>query len=115
MQFLAVVIFLLISAFGIFILKRKRNNKKGIVWLARIHGAAGLIGLFVLFIGLMRGYWSDWGWVSLGLFGVFIFSSFLLFEKVFKNAKAPTFIIAVHGLAAIFCTGVLTYSLILTN
>lgn len=115
MQFLVVIMFLLISAFGMYILNRKRNEKKDIIWLARMHGTAGLIGLFILFTGLVRGYWGDWVWLALGFFGIFIILSFVLFEKYFRKTKAPLFVFVVHGLVAVFCTGILIYSLILTN
>lgn len=115
MQFYVAIIFLLISAFGMFILNRKRNGKKDVVWLARLHGTAGIIGLLILFSGLVRGYWGDWVWLALGLFSIFTIFSFVLFEKYFRKTKAPIFILVAHGLAAVFCVGVLTYSLILTN
>jgi len=115
MQFLALVIFLVVSAFGGYLYKQKWNKKTVSYWFSRIHGVAGVIGLIVLFVGLARAEWSDWGWISFGLFGVFIAFAVLLFEKIFKNTKTPMLIIAAHGLAAIACTGVLTYSLVFTN
>ncbi len=115
MQFLALLVFVMVAFFGLYLVKRRKNNKKVNRFMIGSHGVAGCIGLLLLFMGQLRGYWSDWGWISVGLFSLLLIFGFLVFGKWFKQRKTPSLIIAIHGVFATTCIGVLTYSLIMVN
>lgn len=115
MQFLTVLIFLSVSFFGAYLFKVSRSEKKVSPWIFRMHGAAGLIGLSILFYWLAGNGGNGWIWLCACVFTVFILMAFFVFEKVFKNKKTPTLVVVIHGLVAVVLTGALTYSLFLTN
>ena len=115
MQFLALVVFIIVALFGLYLVKRRNSNKKINQFMIGSHGVAGCIGLLLLFIGQLRGYWNEWGWISIGMFTLLIIFGFLVFEKWFKYRKTPSFIIAVHATFATVCIGILTYSLLIVN
>jgi|TARA_R110000868_G_scaffold126144_2_gene333052 hypothetical protein len=112
MQFLALIVFITVAFFGLYLVKRRRNNKKVNRLMIGTHGLAGGVGVLILFIGQLRGEWSNLGWISVGLFSVLLIFGFLVFGKWFKYRKTPSLIIAIHGVFATACIGVLTYSLI---
>jgi len=115
MQFLALIVFIVVAFFGVYLVKRRKKGKDVRRWMIVTHGVAGCLGFIILLSGLVRGYWSDWGWISLGMFGALLLGAFLMFGKLFKERKTPFMLIVVHGTFALACIGVLAYSLITVN
>ena len=115
MQFLALIVFLLVALFGFYMVKRRKSDKKVNRLMIGAHGIAGSIGLLLLIMGQLRGYWSDWGWIAVGLFSTLIIFGFLLFGKWFKEKKTPFSLVFLHGTFASVCIGVLLYSLVMVN
>lgn len=117
MQFLALIVFLIVAFCGVYIVKRRKSNKKANRFLVRAHGLTGVVGLILLIIGQFRGwYWSsNWGWISVLLFTTLLVFGFMVFGKWFKDRKTPFILIMLHGCFASICIGVLTYSLIMVN
>ncbi len=115
MQFLSLLVFIMVALCGLYLVKRRKNNKTVNRFMIGSHGVAGCIGLVLLIMGQLRGYWSNWGWISVGMFSALLIFGFLMFGKWFKHRKTPSLIIAIHGAFAITCIGVLTYSLIMVN
>lgn len=115
MQFLALIVFMLVAFCGLYLVKRRKKGKKVSRWLIGSHGLAGVLGFVILLAGLVRGYWSDWGWIALGLFALLLVGAFLIFGKWFKSRRTPFMLIAAHGTFALTCIGVLMYSLVTVN
>ncbi len=115
MQFLALIVFIMVAFFGVYLVKRRKSNKKVNRLMIGAHGMAGGVGLLLLFMGQLRGYWSDWGWISVGLFTTLLIFGFMVFGKWFKERKTPFLLVIFHGGFACMCIGVLTYSLVMVN
>ncbi len=117
MQFLALIVFLIVAFCGVYIVKRRKSNKKANRFLIGTHGLTGVVGLILLIIGQVKGwYWSsNWGWISVLLFTTLLVFGFMVFGKWFKYRKTPSILILFHGGFACICIGVLTYSLIMVN
>jgi len=117
MQFLALIVFLGVAFFGLYLVKRRKSNKKINRWMINAHGIVGVVGLILLLIGQFRGwYWSSsWGWISIVLFTTLLVLGFMLFGKWFKERKTPYILVMIHGCFACICIGVLTYSLAMVN
>jgi|TARA_R110002167_G_scaffold13128_2_gene55381 hypothetical protein len=115
MQVLALLVFVTVAFFGLYLVDRRRSNRKVNRFMIGSHGVAGCIGLLLLFVGQFKGNGSGWGWISVGLFSLLLIFGFLVFGKWFKHRKTPSLIIAAHGVFATICIAILTYSLIMVN
>lgn len=115
MQFLALMVFILVALCGGYLFKRHFKGIKTHRWMIKLHGLAGGFGFIILLMGLIRGYWSDWGWISLGMFTLLLVGAFFMFEKWFKKRKTPLILIATHATFALACISVLMYSLVTVN
>jgi hypothetical protein len=107
------VLLFAIAALGGLTLAALHFKKKPLPFsLAILHGLMGALGLAALVMGVLAaGGPSGWVGLALVIFLVVAVGGFLLFSFHIRKRPLPSFLVVVHGLAAVVAFGMLVAGL----